>query len=233
MELTIDTASPLASVALTDRSRLVQESTWSAARGHAAELLPAIEALLARAHVARDQIAAVFVNRGPGGYAGLRVGLSTALGLVFASGADLLGYGRLEADAYPYLPLGRPVCAVHDAARDEFAWSLYEERDGAPHELLPPRIGAAHLLVEDLPAEPIVVGEINAELAEQIRTARPAAVLIAGAAAARRAGTAAELAWRRYAAGARDSHLALTPIYLREPHISQRRQDRRDAPARP
>ncbi|MGH2586657.1 MAG: tRNA (adenosine(37)-N6)-threonylcarbamoyltransferase complex dimerization subunit type 1 TsaB, partial [Dehalococcoidia bacterium] len=111
MELTIDTASPLASVALTEDGRLLAESSWSAGRGHATELLPAIDRLLDGAGVRRDAIGAIFVNRGPGAYAGLRVGISTALALAFALDADLLGYGRLEADAFPFLSLGGPVCA--------------------------------------------------------------------------------------------------------------------------
>src|SRR5918997_2719818 len=108
MELTIDTALPLASVAFTEQGALIAELTWSSSRGHAADLLPSIDRLLDTTGRARDEIAAVFVNRGPGGYAGLRVGISTALALAFALGADILGYGRLEADAYPYLLTDRP-----------------------------------------------------------------------------------------------------------------------------
>src|SRR5262245_64540469 len=92
VELTIDTASPTASVALTERGALLAEITWKAGRGHAAELIPAIERLLAGGHASMSDIGAVFVNRGPGGYAGLRVGLSTALSIAYARGADVLGY---------------------------------------------------------------------------------------------------------------------------------------------
>src|SRR5688500_16039863 len=99
MELTIDTASAVASVALTVEGRLLAEATWQSGRGHAAELLPAIERLLGFAGAERSAIDVVFVNRGPGAYAALRVGISTALSLAFALDADLLGYGRLEADA--------------------------------------------------------------------------------------------------------------------------------------
>ena len=223
MELTIDTASPLASLALTEEGHIVAELSWSAGRGHAAELLPNTQRLLESAGATREAIDAIFVNRGPGGYAGLRVGISTALALAFASGARVLGYGRLEADAYPFLGAGQPVCAVHDAGRGECAWGLYADGNGGVDELTAPRLSWPADLVAALPANALVVGEVPAELAEALQTARPRAVVISGAAAARRAGTAAEFVWQRHAAGARDSHLALTPLYLREPHISQRR----------
>jgi tRNA A37 threonylcarbamoyladenosine modification protein TsaB len=84
--------------------------------------LPAIDRLLDSSGADRSSIAAVFVNRGPGAYAALRVGISTALALAFALDADLLGYGRLEADAFPFLGAAERVCAVHDAGR-RVAWA--------------------------------------------------------------------------------------------------------------
>ena len=218
MELTIDTASPLASVALTDEGRLLAESTWLAGRGHASELLPAIERLLAGASVERETIDAVFVNRGPGGYAGLRVGISTAMALAFALSAGLLAYGRLEADAYPLLTLERPVCAVHDAGRGEFAWAVYRQHDGQPpEELHAPRIGSPESLAESMQDDYLLTGEVTARLRPLLPDG---AFVVSGAPAIRRAGTGASLAWPRYATGARDSHLALTPLYLREPNIT-------------
>ena len=222
MELTIDTASPLASVALSEHGALVAELSWTSGRGHAADLLPAVERLLDCARRQRSEIAAVFVNRGPGGYAGLRVGISTALALAFALDAEVLGYGRLEADAYPYLPLGRPVCAVHDAGRGEFAWAVYHAQDGEIGELSPPRIGGPEEVAATVPPGSIVVGELrrfDEPLPEGVSR-------VTGAAVQRHAAVGAELAWRRFAAGARHSRLALTPLYLREPNITAPRQSR-------
>ncbi len=228
MELMIDTASPLASIALTSEGRLIAESSWATDRGHASELLPAIERLLESASVQRDALSAIFVNRGPGGYAGLRVGISTAMALAFALDADILGYGRLEADAYPYLALARPVCAVHDAGRGEFAWATYRDEDGQTVEIQAPRIGPPEQLAESIGDDYIVAGEVSARL----RTRLPADLtIITGPSAVRRAGTAAALAWSRYAAGARDSHLALTPLYLREPNITAPRPRNTGTPA--
>ncbi len=217
MELTIDTASPLASVALTRSGSLLAEATWAAGRGHAAELLPAIDRLLASSGQERTAIRVVFVDRGPGGYAGLRVGISTAMALAFALDADLLGFGRLEADAYPCLGLGWPVCAVHDAGRGEFAWAVYRGGKQEFEQVREPRIGSPEELVAALPGDAVVAGEVSARLRSFLPPDRP---VVTGAAATRRAGTGAALAWSRYAAGTRDSHLALTPLYLREPNIT-------------
>jgi tRNA threonylcarbamoyladenosine biosynthesis protein TsaB len=225
MELTIDTASALASVALAGQGALIAELTWTSDRGHAADLLPAVERLLAAVGRERSEIRAVFVNRGPGGYAGLRVGISTALALAFALDAEVLGFGRLEADAYPYLPLGRPVCAIHDAGRGEFAWAVYQALDGEARELSPPRIGRPDEVAVTVPAGSVVTGELrrfNGPLPDGVS-------LVTGTAGQRHAATGAELAWRRFAGGARHSRLALTPLYLREPNITAPRQPRNAA----
>lgn len=230
MELTIDTASPAAGVAISEQGRLVAEYTWNAGRRHAAELLPAIERVMRAAKVVPQEIEAVFIDRGPGGYAGLRVGVSTGMAIAFAADAEVLGYGRLAADAYPLLALGRPVCAVHDAGRGECAWAVYQQRDGSVHEIEPPQLATPDSLIMSIPPDAIVAGEVNELLAERIRGAHPAADIVAQPGLIRRAATGAALAWPRFAAGERDSRLALTPLYLREPNITTRRAPPEGAP---
>ena len=53
MELSIDTASDLASIALSREGRVEAESSWRCDRNHTVELLPAIDRLLADAGVRR------------------------------------------------------------------------------------------------------------------------------------------------------------------------------------
>ena len=72
MELSIDTASETASVALTREGVLQAEVTWRCRRNHTAELLPTIERLLSQAGATKRELTAVFVCMGPGMYTGLR-----------------------------------------------------------------------------------------------------------------------------------------------------------------
>ena len=131
MELSIDTASDWASIAVSDEGRLLGEMTWRCERQHSVQLLPSIQALLARLGVDKGDLRRVFVCIGPGGYAGLRVGVSTAKGLAFALKASVVGVGRLEAEAYQFAACGRPICAIHRAGRGEVAWAVYKgPRDG-------------------------------------------------------------------------------------------------------
>lgn len=230
MELSIDTAGAVGGVALTESGTLLADLAWRTRAGHAADLLPAIASVLEWAGARQRDLDAIFVCQGPGGYAGLRVGISTAMGLAYALGAGLLGVNRLEADAYVHAAFPGPVVPVHSAGRGEFAWCVYEDGVAvATARLTPPED-----LLEGAPPGVLLCGEVEGELAEKARTARPDLHVLSGPAFTRRAITIAALAWPRYAAGERDDPATLEPVYLREPHITiSRAQRARENAVRP
>lgn len=219
-ELSIDSASALVSIALSRQGALVAELTWDCGRDHSRQLLPAIDGLLARQSASKDALAAVFVSIGPGSYAGIRAGVSTAKSLAFALERPLAGVGRLEIEAYAFAATGMPVVAVHRAGRAELAWAAYAA-DPEWRELSPPRLSPAEALAHDLPAHAIVTGEIDDALAEQL--AQRGHRVARGAATVRRAALLAELGWRRLQAGRTDDPKSLVPLYLREPAIGPQR----------
>jgi tRNA threonylcarbamoyl adenosine modification protein YeaZ len=216
LELSIDTASDMASIALSREGGLVAELTWQVARDHGRQLVPATDVLLERVGATKRDLRAIFVCIGPGGYAGLRVGVTTAKTLAFALEVPIAGVGRLEVEAYGFAPAGGTVVAVHRAGRREYAWASYTA-DPEWRELSPPRLVAADTIVDPLPEGSLVTGDMDDALAGQLvvhghRIAR-------GAASVRRAGILAELGWRRLAAGRTDDPKSLVPLYLREPAI--------------
>src|SRR5438093_13362619 len=93
MELSIDTASELASIALSREGHVSSDVAWQSKRNHTAELLPRIEQLLDGSGVDKSDLSAVFVSIGPGMYTGLRVGLSIAQGLARAPVLPAIGVG--------------------------------------------------------------------------------------------------------------------------------------------
>ncbi len=216
LELSIDTASALASVALSREGRLLAELTWDCGRDHSRQLLPAIDGLIQRQDTTKEALTAVFVCTGPGSYAGVRTGVSTAKGLAYGLEVPLVGIGRLEIEAYAFAAAGGPVVAVHRAGRSELAWAAYTADPGW-RELSPPRLSPADTLPGELPAGALVTGEIDDALASELverghRVAR-------GAATVRRAALLAELGSRRLQAGRTDDPRSLVPLYLREPAI--------------
>lgn len=94
-------------------------------RDHAAELLPAVTQRLDEAGLDFQQIDAIAIGTGPGGFTGLRIGLATAIGLARAHGADLRPVSSLAAlAAAGEGPLRLPLI---DARRGELFGALYED----------------------------------------------------------------------------------------------------------
>jgi tRNA threonylcarbamoyladenosine biosynthesis protein TsaB len=217
VELSLDTASDMASVALSDQGRLLAELTWRCERNHSTELMPAADGLLRRLSAGKEALTAVFVCIGPGGYAGLRVGVATAKGLAFALDVPLVGVGRLELDAWAHAAYPGPVCPVHRAGRGELAWAVYHGPMEDWREIAPPRLSRPDVLLSEAPQGALFCGEIDDELAGALaaRGERVASTPLA----VRRAGYLAELGWRRLQAGRRDDPRTLVPLYLREPAI--------------
>jgi tRNA threonylcarbamoyladenosine biosynthesis protein TsaB len=172
--------------------------------------------LLARHDATKHDLSAVFVCTGPGGYAGVRAGVSTAKGLAYALERPLAGAGRLEIEAYAFAATGRAVVAVHRAGRGELAWAAYVS-DPDWRELAPPRLAPPDALIDALPRGALVTGEIDDALAEELADRGHA--VVRGAATVRRAALLAELGWRRLARGQTDDPKSLVPLYLREPAI--------------
>lgn len=217
MELSIEAASDGVGVALSVDGVVALMATWQTRQNHSVELLPNIERLLAEAGRTKADVSAVFVDIGPGGYAGLRVGVSAAKAVAHALGVPLAGVGRLEIDAWGGAAeaAGRRIVAVHRAGRGEVAWAAYRGEASSWTEEQPPRMSKPADLHEALAAGDAVTGDTDDELAAAIGRAGAAAV----SAHLHRVVALAALGARRLAAGRTDAATALVPLYLRAPAI--------------
>ena len=192
MHLSIDTASDLASLALSSDGELIAEITWRCHRNHTVELLPTIDKLLASAGGAKEDLTAAFVCSGPGMYTGLRVGVSIAQGLARALGVPAVGVGRLELDAYPHAAFTGPIVAIHRAGRGDLAVATYR---AAPwREVVDPQLTSADELAQGTLETTLFVGEIDDSLRAILREhAGDQAVIADPTASIRRAFTLATL----------------------------------------
>ena len=165
VELGIDSASSDAAVALLDGDELLIERRWTVETNYSRELLGGIDAALREAGVARDELAAIAVDAGPGGYSSLRSGVATVQGLALALGIPLAGVSRLEAAAFPQLGRGRPVVATHEPGGGRVAWATYElGGDGAPVTLEAPRLDELDACLSAAPRGARWCGELSEEL---------------------------------------------------------------------
>jgi tRNA threonylcarbamoyl adenosine modification protein YeaZ len=126
--LAFDTATPAVTVALSDGSGVLAESTVEDARRHGELLAPGISRVLADAGKDRTQLNGIAVGVGPGPFTGLRVGLVTARALGEALGVPVHGVCSLDILARS-VDVDGPFAVATDARRKEVYWARYADRD--------------------------------------------------------------------------------------------------------
>jgi tRNA threonylcarbamoyladenosine biosynthesis protein TsaB len=217
MELSIDTASELASIALSRDGEVVAEMSWRCKRNHTQEVLPEIDQLLIEVGVATNDLTAVFVSTGPGMYTGLRVGVSIAKGLARALVLPMVGIGRLALDAYPHRDFAGDVVAIHRAGRGDLAWAAY--RGDPPREALSPQLSRPEELAGAINETTLFTGEIDEDLRQALVESLGALASFAPESDSGRAASLAVLGHARLAAGQPEDPALVAPIYLRPPAI--------------
>jgi len=240
MELAIDTATEIASIALSSEGKVEAEMSWPSGQNHTVELIPNLLHLLRQAKIEpggetggvwRDKIQAIIVSKGPGSFNGLRVGVSTAKGLAFALDIPLVGIGTLEVEAFPYAETGLPVCPLQEAGRGEIATALYQIQNGEWQKIVAEHITTVEGLCPDIVSRTLFCGRFSPHTAKQIaENLGERAVILPGT--LRRAGFLAELGWKRLERGDIDQPATLQPLYLRRPAITTPRTDRRWRPGK-
>lgn len=215
MELSIDTSTKYASVALSRDGEMSFDLCWRADRSHSTQLVPAMRQLMRQADVNIKQLEAVFVARGPGGFSALRIGMSVAKAVAMAQDVPLVGVGTLDIEAQPYLGLNVPVCALIEAGRGLVYTATYRDRTA---RLLDTEYGVETYedLASSADAKTLYCGEGVASVAGLLREKVGSDALLAETPPpSRRPAVLAQLGQRRFQANDTDVPDALKPIYIR------------------
>ncbi len=136
--LAIETATTACSIALLDGNRR-EARLLAADRRHVEVLAPGIAALLEDFALRAGDLERIVVDRGPGLFTGLRVGLATAFALADATGAGLVGVTSLELLAHGAHEAGvrGRLMAVVDGRRGEVFTQRFELADEVTAESEP------------------------------------------------------------------------------------------------
>jgi len=219
--IAIDTSTDTAGLALAGDSEMIAEFTWRCGQNHSVQLLPNLAFILSQAKLSLSAASGIIVARGPGGYNGLRVGLSTAKSLAFCLNIPLAGISTLEAMAYEHSARGIPVCPVINPWGNEIAAAIFEMKAGEWSRAMPEQIISVDNLCARINAETVFCGQITEPIAAKLKEKLgEKAVILPPAADWRRSGSLAELGRRRFRNKDYDDPASLQPLYLRGPAIT-------------
>jgi tRNA threonylcarbamoyladenosine biosynthesis protein TsaB len=230
--LAIDTSLPAGSVAALVRSatgsRIVERPLGEAGE-HARRLMPELVAAASALGWRIGDVGLVAVIRGPGSFTGLRVGVTTAKAICWATGARLVGVSGFEIVARQAAAANgcrEEIAVAFDAGRGEVFAALATPHDDAPAgwSIAPGALMAADRWL--------------ATLREGQQVSGPALDLLADAARARGLSVAPPAAWRpsareaaaiamlRADAGLIDDPHTLLPEYSRPSYAEEKHPHR-------
>jgi len=161
--LSIDTATPCSSVALTMGTRLDGEVlaslSLSSGKTHSRRLLALISYIMQETGVDWPRIEAIAVSLGPGSFTGLRIGMATAKGLAFASDKPMVGISTLAGLASKCAPAPH-ICAVLDARKKEVYAAFFRTNErGLTVPAGMPMVITPEKLADCLPDSVVMVGD--------------------------------------------------------------------------
>ena len=125
MELSIDTSTRFASVAISKEGQLIDKLSWKSQRNHSVELVPSILKLLETQSIEIDDLDAIFVAKGPGAFSALRVGMSTAKTLSFGLNIPIVGISTAEIEIHPFIQNHEKINALIPAGRNRIYIAEY------------------------------------------------------------------------------------------------------------
>lgn len=191
-------------------------SSLPADQRSAQSLLPSIKSLLERAGWKAADLDLIAVSTGPGSFTGLRIGVTAAKTLAYATGAELVEVHTLAAMASGVPNSWKRLWTVIDAQRRELfvaKFCMNDDEQSLPSEIPETRILAVESWLEELSSEDWVCGLPLKNLANQL----PAGVKVADQACWQpTAEQVGQLGVAAYQAGRTVDAVQLVPHYYRK-----------------
>ena len=213
--LGVDTSTPVNTVALCEKGRIVAETSVDCGRAHAERLMATVDWVLAEAGVGLGAIDLLAVSIGPGSFTGLRIGVAAWKGLALAGGLPLIGVPTLDAMTRIGAFRDTVVCPLLDAKMSEVFGAVYRFGPKGREKLADDCVLPISNFLSLAPEDAVFFGDGADLYHEAIHAARPDAAILGGGFRAPRASAVCLEAEEMFARGCDTSAAVVKPVYLR------------------
>ena len=120
--LSIETSGELCSVCLSYEYNKYDERNILMKHIHSEKLIPMIDEILSSNKISTNELDCLAVSVGPGSFTGLRIGMTAAKGIAFASNLPIVpvpSLGALSLEISETLPVGITFCIINNANIEE------------------------------------------------------------------------------------------------------------------
>ncbi len=128
--LAIDTSTAVAAIALMDDEKLLGEYSLNNKKTHSQKLMVMIKEIFKDLEIMPSDIDVFAASTGPGSFTGLRIGVTTAKAMAFATSKPVIGVPTLDALAYNVVTSSFIICPILDARNNQVFTALYQSKDG-------------------------------------------------------------------------------------------------------
>jgi tRNA threonylcarbamoyl adenosine modification protein YeaZ len=216
--LAIDCATAKTGLAFIKDGSVKAEVCWVTKHNQTVEMYPRLDALLKDARVSFPDLDTIAVTRGPGSYNGVRVGMAAAKGFAFALNKPLIGVSTLEAEAWRFKDMIRPIVAILPLGHD-YAVAIFEMNDGKWTRIVAEQAMTTDELVAALPPRALLTGDLPDRLLLALRDVSPDIDIVCEAETSR-AVALGQIAHERLLKGEVDTAASLQALYLRRPQVT-------------
>lgn len=156
--LAVDTATESCGVAVVHEAGLMAETTVLRRRTHARQVMGMIAATIELAGIEVSALDAFAVTNGPGSFTGLRIGMSTVMGIAAALDKPIVCVSTLDALVYPLRFVSLPVFAAIDARKQEICYARFDLRNGVLTKSRPETVSKPEIAAADIRETTLLVG---------------------------------------------------------------------------
>ena len=146
--LAIDTSSKAASAAIIEDGKILASSAINDDKTHSQKIMVLINHVLKAADIKLKDLDALAVSKGPGSFTGIRIGISTLMGLAKPSGTKLIGVSTLQALARNNASFDGLIVPVMDAKRNQVYTAIFESSGGKINRLTQDMAISVNQLIE-------------------------------------------------------------------------------------
>ncbi len=144
--LAVDSATPVAGVALLDGEKIIAEYFTNFKRVHSQSLMPMIDKCLSDCGCSLNGLDAIALTTGPGSFTGIRIGMATVKGLCLGADIPLIGVSTLDVIANNMFLSNYLVCPVLNARKNEVYTAVYDVSKVMPQLLWGPEACSPEVL---------------------------------------------------------------------------------------
>lgn len=220
--LAIETSGRIGSVALASGPRVLVAEQFPHGLRNAAGILPLIDRLAKQLDWRPRDIEAVLLSLGPGSFTGVRIAVTLAKTLAFATGARVVGVPSTSVLVRNAPSDTRHVIIVLDAKRGQVFTARFERVGKDWDEREPPHLDTLSAMLGRSPRPVCLLGEGIDYHRDELPPSGDVIVTAADHWRAR-AEAVVEVAQPRLQAGTFDDPLTLAPIYIRLAEAEEKR----------